>query len=74
MITSTQKLITIGSSEGVTIPKKDLAKLGAVRGDELLITVELAHKKEQSKQAKLMKEYDAFVNQYGETLKNLADR
>lgn len=74
MITSNQKLIAIGSSEGVTIPKKELAKLGAVRGDELRISVELISKKEQPDQAELMQEYKAFVSQYGQTLKNLADR
>lgn len=74
MISSIQKLIKIGSSDGVTIPKKELAKLGAKRGDELKITAELVHQKDQPKHDKLMKEYDAFVEQYGDTLKNLSDR
>jgi hypothetical protein len=30
MIETEQKIIQIGSSEGVTLSKKDLAKLGAV--------------------------------------------
>lgn len=75
MIETTQKLIGIGSSEGVTIPRKELAKLGAKRGDELKITAELVKKKSKPvPHAKLMGEYDAFVKQYGQTLKNLADR
>ena len=74
MIQTTQKLIGIGSSEGVTIPHKELARLGAKRGDELKVTVELAKKTKPPKHAKLMREYDEFVKQYGKTLKNLADR
>ena len=73
MIETTQKLIGIGTSEGVTFPKKEIAKLGARRGDELRITAELV-KPKRPQHAKLMREYDAFVEQYGQTLKNLADR
>jgi len=69
-----QKLIGIGSSDGVTIPKKTIAELGAKRGDELKITVELVKKTNQTNHAKLMHEYDAFIKQYGQTLKNLSDR
>ncbi|HEY1645355.1 MAG TPA: hypothetical protein VGF75_03125 [Candidatus Saccharimonadales bacterium] len=72
MIETVQKLIQIGSSEGVTLSKKDLARLGAKRGDSLKLRVELEGN--QDKHQKLMREYDAFVAEYGETLKNLADR
>jgi antitoxin component of MazEF toxin-antitoxin module len=72
MIETTQKIIQIGSSQGVTLPKKDLDKLGAKRGDTLKIKAELAsgHDKHQ----KLMNDYDAFVDKYGQTLKNLAHK
>lgn len=72
MIETEQKLIQIGSSEGITLSKKDLARLGAKRGDLLHVKVELA--KSPDKHAKLLREYDAFVEQYGQTLKNLADK
>jgi hypothetical protein len=72
MIKTTQKLIQIGSSDGVTLSKKDLAKLGAKRGDLLNIKVELATQPESH--TKILQEYDAFVEAYGQTLKNLADR
>ncbi|MEO6760770.1 MAG: hypothetical protein ABI220_00120 [Candidatus Saccharimonadales bacterium] len=74
MIKTTQKIIGIGSSDGVTIPKRELARLGAKRGDELNITAELVSKAGQARHDKLMQDYDAFVAEYGETLKNLADR
>ena len=72
MIDTTQKLIQIGSSDGVTISKKDLIKLGAKRGDMLKIRAELVS--EPEKHEKLLKQYDKFVDKYGQTLKNLADR
>ena len=67
----TQKIIQIGSSAGVTIPKKQLEELGLHVGDEVKITIDPV---KQPKQAQLMQQYEAFVDQYGETLKNLADR
>lgn len=72
MLEAEQKLIQIGSSEGITLSKKDLAKLGAKRGDTLKIKVELA--KKDDPQAKLIDEYDEFVKTYGSTLKNLSER
>lgn len=72
MIETTQKVIQIGSSEGVTLSKKDLARLGAKRGDTLKLRVELANG--QDKHQKLLREYDAFVSKYGQTLKNLSDK
>jgi len=67
-----QKVIKIGDSLGVTIPKKQLNELGISIGDEIKITIKPVAKTDA--QAKLMNEYDAFVSQYGQTLKNLAKR
>jgi hypothetical protein len=72
MIETTQKLIQIGSSEGVTLSKKDITRLGAKRGDTLKIQVELV--KGSGKHEDLLQEYDLFVEKYGQTLKNLANR
>lgn len=72
IIETEQKLIQIGSSEGITLSKKDLARLGAQRGDLLRVQVELVNDKD--KHNKLLREYDEFVSQYGQTLKNLADK
>jgi len=72
MIETEQKLIQIGSSEGITLSKKDLARLGAKRGDLLHVKVEVVNKSD--KHQELLNEYDAFVEQYGQTLKNLADK
>ncbi|MGB3023688.1 MAG: hypothetical protein WBB39_02670 [Candidatus Saccharimonadales bacterium] len=68
-ITTTQKVIKIGTSRGVTIPAKDLVELGVETGDNVRVTIEPI-----SKQDSLAQEYDKFKEQYGETLKNLANR
>jgi len=72
MIETTQKIIQIGSSQGVTLSKKDLIKLGAKQGDTLKLKVELVSVND--KHEKLLREYDVFVSKYGQTLKNLANK
>lgn len=72
MIETEQKLIQIGSSEGITLSKKDLARLGARRGDLLRVRVELVDKHDRHE--RLLDEYGEFVEKYGQTLKNLADK
>lgn len=67
-----QKVIKIGSSAGVTIPKKQLQELGIAIGDEVKLTIQPVDS--DSRQEKLMDEYEKFVQQYGQTLKNLAQR
>ncbi|MCA9346721.1 hypothetical protein KC960_04485 [Candidatus Saccharibacteria bacterium] len=68
-IKSTQKVIKIGTSAGVTIPAKQLKRAGIKLGDEVVISVESAQTAEN-----LPPEYIKFKKQYGQTLKNLADR
>ncbi len=72
IMTTIQKIILIGSSKGVTLPAKDLKRLGVDIDDEVRISVEAVSKK--APQQDLVQEYNAFVDQYDETLKNLADR
>lgn len=71
MIESTQKVIKIGSSGGVTIPAKEMKRQGITYGDDVKVTIEAVNKQKHNK---LMDEYDQFVKQYGQTLKNLANR
>lgn len=72
IMTTIQKIIKIGSSKGVTLPAKQLKQLGVDVDDEVRITVESIRKEDP--QDALLDEYRAFVEQYDETLKNLADR
>lgn len=73
-ITTIQKVIKIGSSRGVTLPARDLRALGIRDGDEVRLMVEKVEPIEQANKPSLRQEYDDFKKQYGETLKNLADR
>ena len=67
-ITTTQKIIKIGTSRGVTIPAKQLKVLGVSDGAEVRITIEAMEA------PSVMDEYVEFKKQYGDTLKNLATR
>jgi antitoxin component of MazEF toxin-antitoxin module len=70
MIQSTQKIITIGSSQGVTLPKKELQSLGLKPGDTVKVTVE----PDKSKLGNLAERLDKFMADYDQDLKNLANR
>ena len=72
-ITSIQKVIQIGSSEGVTLPAKDLDALGVKKGDELKVTFEPANAPTEEN-LETLKDYQKFKKQYASALKNLAQR
>jgi len=68
-----QKVIKIGSSLGVTIPKKELSELNIIAGDE----VEISIRKKSTKAIKheqLLKNLEGFMKTYDQDLKNLAKR
>jgi antitoxin component of MazEF toxin-antitoxin module len=71
MIKSIQKVIRIGTSKGVFLPAKDLNRLGISVGDSVEITAKAI---KQPSIDHISQEYADFKKQYGETLKNLADR
>jgi antitoxin component of MazEF toxin-antitoxin module len=73
MITSVQKIIKIGSSNGVSLPARELKAAGLTTGDEVEITVKPLIK-DGDNQAELIKEYQAFKQIYGDTLAKLAGR
>ena len=68
-----QKVIKIGSSLGVTIPKKQVTRQNIVVGDEVEISI---RKKSSmfSKHEKLLKDLEDFMDTYDQDLKNLAKR
>jgi antitoxin component of MazEF toxin-antitoxin module len=67
---TTQKTIKVGSSLAVTIPAKEAKRQGIVAGDAVKVTFERL----EPRQDDVLQDYAAFKAQYGETLKNLADR
>ncbi len=71
-ITTTQKIIKIGSSQGVTIPAKDLRALGVGAGDELEI---IARPKVQYvENSKVVDTANALLERFDQDFKNLAQR
>lgn len=71
-IITTQKIIKIGTSKGVTIPVKDLKALGADTGDELEI---IARKKSPVPSDQMVREVaESILERYDQDFKNLAER
>ena len=68
--TSTQKVIKIGTSAGVTLPAKELKQQGIKPGDEVVVSIQKVEKPLQSIDA----DYEKFLGKYEQTLKNLANR
>ncbi len=71
-ITTTQKIIKIGTSQGVTIPAKDLRALGATAGDELEIIVR--KKASVATDAELIETANSLLERYKQDFSNLANR
>ena len=68
--TTIQNTVKIGTSTGVTLPAKELRRMGLKVGDPVKITCEPA----KPARDEIADEYAAFKKQYGATLKNLANR
>lgn len=71
-ITTIQKIIKIGSSQGVTIPAKDLRALGVQAGDELEIIAR--PKSRQASSAEVTDTANALLKRFDSDFKNLAER
>ena len=77
----TQKLLKVGSSAAVTIPKKSLKELGLKIGDEVIVDVD-SHKKrvviERAGKAIVKKDTidwaDRFIERYRSALEALAKK
>jgi len=74
MIKSTQKIVTIGSSKGVTLPAKDLKRLNLNTGDEVEVTVKSLKDKNASEDARIFAEAKKVLKEYRKDFENLADR
>ncbi len=71
-ITTIQKIIKIGSSQGVTIPAKDLRALGVQAGDELEIIAR--PKVRQANSTEVVDTANALLKRFDSDFKNLAER
>ncbi len=71
-ITTTQKVIKIGTSRGVTIPAKDLKALGVETGDDLEIIV--SKKSRVADDTQVVEVANSILERYKQDFRNLADR
>lgn len=71
-ITTTQKLIKIGTSKGVTIPAKLLKELQVQPGDELEVTIRT--KMPRAEDADVLRTANNLLDRYKEDFHNLAGR
>lgn len=72
IITTTQKLIKIGSSRGVTIPAKQLKALGVEPGDDLELVIRKKTATASTETA--VKTANALLDRYRNDFHNLANR
>jgi len=71
-VTTTQKIIKIGTSKGTTLPAKELKNLGVDVGDEVEITVR--KKSGNADDAEVLKAAKSILERYKSDFKNLAQR
>ena len=74
-----QKVLKVGSSVAVTIPKKSLKSLGIKAGDEVEVSVNTAKRvvtieAARGTRGELLAWTDAFIKQYRPALKALAKK
>ncbi|MFV0484862.1 MAG: hypothetical protein ACK5MU_01360 [Candidatus Saccharimonadales bacterium] len=73
-ITTTQQIIKIGSSAGVTIPAKQLKQLGGAVGDKVRISFEKVEETPNDDTVAFVALTQKLLKRHEQALKNLADR
>lgn len=73
LMKSTQKVIKIGSSGGVTIPAKDMKRAGIRIGDELTLSYEKTETVSQH-QTEIVALTQKLITRHKQALKNLSQR
>jgi antitoxin component of MazEF toxin-antitoxin module len=71
-ITTSQKIIKIGTSKGTTLPAKDLKQLGVDVGDEVEVTVRKTSG--SASDAEVLKAAQDILDRYRQDFENLAKR
>ncbi|MBI2097779.1 MAG: AbrB/MazE/SpoVT family DNA-binding domain-containing protein [Candidatus Vogelbacteria bacterium] len=74
-----QKLLKVGSSAAVTIPKKSLKELGLEIGDEVTVDVDIANERvtigpSKKRPAEIIDWANSFIEKYRLALKALAKK
>jgi antitoxin component of MazEF toxin-antitoxin module len=71
---ATQKIIKVGSSGAVTIPAKDMKKMGITYGDEINISYEPAQSKPDQHTLEVVEITQKLIKRHKQALKNLSQR
>lgn len=75
MIKSIQKVIKVGSSAAVTIPSKDVKRLGISFGDEIKVSFEVIKKvATDPEKVELIKVTQQLIERHKKALENLSQR
>lgn len=74
MIKSIQKIVGIGSSDGVTLPAKELKRANIKRGDEVEVTVRALNKTDTSDDQAVIDAAKKILQDYRQDFENLAQR
>lgn len=69
-----QKVIKIGTSAGVTIPKKQLQELGIAIGDDVKVDIEPAKPKPTPHDIEVYTLTQKLIERHSQALKNLANK
>ena len=69
-----RKIVKVGSSEGVTLPTKELKRDNLKRGDEVEIIVRPARKRTSVADQEVIDAAKNILHKYKQDFKNLADR
>ena len=73
-ITATQKIIKVGSSGAVTIPAKDMKRMGVSFGDELKLSFEPVQGKPDEHTLEVVGLTQKLIKRHKKALKNLSQR
>lgn len=69
-----QNTIKIGTSTGVTLPAKELKRMGVQVGDMVRITFEPVHVRADTDKVELVELTQRLIKRHEKALKNLAER
>ena len=73
-IQAIRKIVKVGSSDGVTLPTKELKQNGLKRGDEVEIVVRAGQKRSNAADQVVIDAAKDILNEYQQDFKNLAKR
>lgn len=69
-----RKIVKVGSSDGITLPTKDLKREKMERGDEVEVIVRPVQKRTNAADQQVIDSAKSILREYKQDFKNLANR